>query len=112
MMRAIAPYINQKALIDIYYTFFYPNLLYGLEFWGHGNKKDLKRVLIKQKASLRVILKLKPNAHVTTYFEKLKIMPVDMLFKYSISKMLLKTFSPGTLKNFLNRTIIIRDQTN
>ena len=100
MMRAIAPYLDQKALTDIYYTFFYPHLLYGLEFWGHGNKTDLKRVLIIQKASLRVILKLKPNAHVTTYFEKLKIMPVDMLFKYSVLKMLLKTFSPEKLEEF------------
>ena len=66
MMRAIAPYLDQKALIDICYTFFYPYLLYGLEFW------DLKRVLIIQKASLRVVLKLKPNSHVTTYFKKLK----------------------------------------
>ena len=69
MMRAIAPYLDQKTLIDIYYTFFYPHLLYGLEFRGHGNKTDLKRVLITQKASLRVILKIKPNSHVTTYLK-------------------------------------------
>ena len=78
--------LRPKALIDIHYTFFYAHLLYGLEYWWHGNKTDLKRVLIIQKASLRVILKLKPNSHVTTYFKKLKIMPVDMLFKYSILK--------------------------
>ena len=39
MMRAIAPYLDQKALIDICYTFFYPYLLYGLEFYGHGKKQ-------------------------------------------------------------------------
>ena len=100
MMRAIAPYLDQKAPIDIFYTFFYPHLLYGLEFWGHGNKTDLKRALIIQKASLRVIPKLKPNSHVTTYFKKLKIMLVYMLFKYSILKMLLKTLNPEKLEEF------------
>ena len=102
MMRAIAPYLGQKALIDIYYTFFYSHLLYGLEFLGHGNKTDLKRVLDIEKASLRVTLKLKPNSHVTTYFKTLKIMPVDMLFKYyNILKILLKTLSPEKLEEFL-----------
>ena len=81
----------------------YPDLLYGLEseFWGYGNKTDPKRVLILQKASLRVILILKPNSHVTTYFKKLKSMPVDMLFKYPVLKMVLKTLSPEKLKEFL-----------
>ena len=36
----------------------------------------------------------------TTYFKKLKIMPVDMLFKYSILKMLLKTLNPEKLEEF------------
>ena len=40
MMRAIAPYLDQKALIDIYYTFFYPHLFYGLE---HGWANFLDR---------------------------------------------------------------------
>ena len=89
MMHAIAQYLDRKALIDIGYSFFYPHLLYGLEFWGHGNKTDLKRVLIIQKAS-RSHTKTKTKfPFVTTYFKKLKIMPVDMLFKYYILKMLL-----------------------
>ena len=99
-MRAIASYLDKKALIGIYYTFFYSHLLYGLNFWGHGNKTDLKPVLIIQKASLRVILKLKPRFHVRTYFKKLKIRPVDMIFKYSILKMLWTTLSPEKLEEF------------
>ena len=93
MMRAIRPYFDQKTMIDLYYSFFYPHMLYGIEFWGHASDTDLKRVLTIQKATVRVILNKKPREHVTSFFKILKIMPVKMLFKFCTLKLLLKTFS-------------------
>ena len=59
------------------------------------------------KTSLRVILKLKPNSlchnlfYLCTYlFKLLKIMPLDLLFKYYILNLLLKTHSPEKLEEF------------
>ena len=35
-MRSIRLYIDIHTMINIYYTFFYPHLIYGVEFYGHA----------------------------------------------------------------------------
>ena len=93
MMRAIRPYLDVKTMVQIYYSFIYPHLLYGIEFLGHACNTDLQRVFTLQKACLRVILKIKPRDHVTSNFKTLKIMPIKMLANYCILKHLLKNYS-------------------
>lgn len=34
MMRAIRPYLDKSTMVNIYYTFFYPHIIYGIEFLG------------------------------------------------------------------------------
>ena len=68
MMRAARPYFDKKTMIDLYYSFFYPHLLYGIGFLGHATDTDLKRVFTLQKACLRVILNKKTREHVTSFF--------------------------------------------
>ena len=99
MMRAIRPYLNQKIMIEIYYSFFYPHLLYGIEFYGHACKTDINKILLLQKACLRIILNLKARDHVTSNFKKLKIMPIDMLFEFRTLKLLLRNYSVVQLNN-------------
>ena len=42
----------------------------------------LHQIYLRRKAALRIILKIQPWGHATTYFKELQIMPIDMLFKY------------------------------
>ena len=98
IMRSVRRYLDDKMLTDFYYTFFYPHLIYGLEFWGHAGKTELNRILILQKAALRIIMKYKPNEHISSHFEKLKIMPIDMLFKYRFLILFLKTHSSDDIE--------------
>mgnify|MGYP001804097549 FL=1 len=81
-MRCARPYLDQKTMISLYYAFFYPHLIYGIEFYGHAADCHLNQIYLLQKAALRIILKIHPRGHVTTYFKELRIMPIDMLFKY------------------------------
>ena len=93
-MRVVRPYFDKKkTMIELYYSFFYPHLLYGIEFWGHASENDLKRVIVLQKACVRVILKKKTRDHVSTLFKTLNIMPLNMLFQYCSLKLFLRTFS-------------------
>lgn len=87
MMRAILGYFDVQSMIDIYYTLFYPHVLSGIEFWGHGNTTDLNRILMIQKATLYIVLKLKPLDHVTSYFETPQIRPLKILFEYHTLKL-------------------------
>ena len=77
-------------MTNLYYTFFYPHLIYGIEFWGHAAQCDLNQIMLLQKAALRVILKIHARNHVTSNFQRLKIMPVSMLFEYQYVLLFLK----------------------
>ena len=69
-------------MIDIYYSFVYPHLIYGVEFWGHAPDYALEQILICQKKALRIICLQPPNSTISLEFKNLKIMPIDMLFKF------------------------------
>ena len=81
LMRSIRP-LDRKTSINIYYTFFCPHLIYGIEFWGQAADRHLNKIYILQKSALRIILKIPPRGHVLSKFNVLKIMPVKMLFEY------------------------------
>ena len=69
-------------MIDSYYSFVYPHLIYGVEFWGHAPDYALEQMLICQKKALRIICLQPPNSTISFAFKNLKIMPVDILFKF------------------------------
>jgi hypothetical protein len=98
MMRHVRKYFDTKTMTDLYYTFFYPHLIYGLEFWGHAGSLELDRILLLQKRVLRIILKLKPNESVINKFITLKIMPIKMLFEFRYLLHFVKSFSCSEIK--------------
>ena len=78
LMHAVRSYLDEKMMVNIYYSFFYPHhLIYGLEFWGHAADCFLDEVYLLQKTALRIILKIPPRGHVNSQF-----MAIKMLFKY------------------------------
>ena len=89
-------------MVELYYAFLYPHILYWKEFWGHACDCDIKHLVVLQKASVRTILNIKPRDHVTSYFKDLKIMPTKMLFEYFTLK-LLTTFSDQFLLTFVSK---------
>ena len=82
MFRHLTKFLDVNTMINLYYTFLYPHLLYGLEFWGSASSSHLNRVLVCQKKALRVIYKCPPNSSVSHKFKESKIMPISMLYKY------------------------------
>ena len=36
LMRRVRPYLDITSMIAIYYTFFYPHLIYGVEIYGNA----------------------------------------------------------------------------
>ena len=73
MMRAVQPYFDEKTMKDLYNAYFYPHLLYGIEFWGRASGTDPKRVIVVQKACLRVTLKKKPGDHILLISKHFKL---------------------------------------
>ena len=78
-----------------------PNSIYGIEFWGHSSKTNLRPIKVLQKAALRVIVGDKPGKHVTSHFTKLKIISLKMLFNYRLLKLFLKTYEKDEIDNMV-----------
>ena len=71
LMRTIRQFLDVPTMTNLYYTFFHPHLIYGIEFWGHTAQCDLNQIMLLQKAVLRDILKIPPRNHVTSNFQRL-----------------------------------------
>ena len=82
LLRCARQFLDEKTMVSLYYAYFYPHLIYGIEFYGHAANCHLNQIYLLQKSALRIILRIPPGNHVTTNFKQLKIMPIDMLFKY------------------------------
>ena len=54
MFRHLTKILDLKTMINLYYSFIYPHLIYGVEFWGHAGDNLLNRLLICQKKALRI----------------------------------------------------------
>ena len=72
-------------MVRLYYAYFYPHLIiiYGIEFYVHNANCRLNQIYLRKTSVLRIILKIRRGDHVTTHLEQLKIMPIDMLSKYT-----------------------------
>ena len=48
-------YLDQQTLLNLYYTFVYPYLIYSLEIWGNACNVYLDSLIKLQKKCLRII---------------------------------------------------------
>ena len=69
-------------MINIYYTFFYPHVIYRFEFYAQAANCHLNQIYLLQKSALRVILAIRPRNHVSLYVSEFQIIPIDLIFKY------------------------------
>ena len=72
MMRYLRKFLNQKTMVNLYYSFIFPHLIYGVEFWGHAPDYALKQILICQKKVLRIICCRPRNSSITNEFKNYK----------------------------------------
>ena len=63
-----------------------PYLTYGIILWGPTYRCHLKQVSILQKKAIRCINKLYYNAHTEPLFIRNKILKLDDLYKFELSK--------------------------
>ena len=72
--------------MSLYYTVVQPYLTYGIILWGSTYQCHLKQVSILQKKAIRCINKLYYNAHTEPLFIRNKILKLDDLYKFELSK--------------------------
>lgn len=55
MMHHVSGFLDQKTMVNIYYTFFYSHTIYGIEFYGHIRSTELNEILTVQKKHYKLL---------------------------------------------------------
>ena len=75
LMKA-RPSLTRKCLLDLYYSFAYPYLIYCIELWGHASDRLLHPLFLVQKKIVRIITVSASLAHTAPIFQKLRLLPL------------------------------------
>ena len=87
-----------------------PHLTYGITLWGPTYRYHLKQVSILQKKAIRCINKLYYNAHTEPFFIRNKILKLDDLYTFELSKFMfdcIKGLLPTQILEYLTTNAII-----
>ena len=81
-------YLNQKNLINLYYVFFYSQILYGILGWGCASQTRKRPIQILQNKVLRIISKTswKDKIMNNTLYYKYKFLKIDDIYNYEVGK--------------------------
>ena len=67
-------YVNTNILTQLYYSFIFPFLTYGLITWGNTYQSTLKPIVTLQKKALRIMSFAKYDEYTSPLFKKLNIL--------------------------------------
>jgi len=96
--------VNKKTLINWYYTFRYPFIIYCNIVWGRAPKIFLPKIHILQKQIIRIISHAELRSHTYILFKAHQIMTIDQLNKY-VTCILMYKHNKGILPNIFNDKI-------
>jgi hypothetical protein len=96
---------NKKTLVNLYYAFVYPYLIYGNVVWGKAGKTILWPIFRLQKIIIRMINNISSRTRSTPFFTQLRILKLEeihtlligiFMFKYKTKSL------PNIFDNFFN----------
>ena len=83
MMKA-RKYFDQKTLLNLYYTFIYPYIVYCNHIWGQTYDKYIEKVSVLQRRVIRIIAGVNRRTNTDIYYEKCQILYVKHINMYVI----------------------------
>ena len=94
-------YLSKKSLVNLYHSYIYPYLIFGIESWGNAAHCHLDPIFILQKIFIRIITFSDHNAHTGLIFNRLNILPLYELIQNRIGIMMYK-IANGMLSLVMN----------
>ena len=86
----VQKYLDQQTLHNLYYTFVYPYLIYGVEIWGNACNVYLDPLVKLQKKCLRIITFSSYLEHTEPLFHNLEILNFKQLVIHRIAMLMFK----------------------
>ena len=88
-------YVPRKILIDLYYSLFYPHLIYCNILWGGTFDTHLQKIYVMQKKCIRIIAGAPFNSHTGPLFKSFNILNIFDIYKFSVCKHMFKELKLG-----------------
>ena len=101
MLSKIRHFVNFNTLKSIYHAILESHLNYSLTVWAQ-NANSIKRLLVLQKKSLRIMHFLKRNAHTSNLFKNLNILKLPDKVSLENCILICKYFNQSLPKSFEN----------
>ena len=83
-------YLDKKTLKQLYYSFVYPYLIYGIEIWGNASNIHLDPIIILQKRCIRIITFSHYLESTIPLFRTLEILNLKQIVIHRIMLMMYK----------------------
>ena len=84
ILSKLRHYVTSNVLIQLYYSFIYPYLIYGIPVWGNTYASTLKPLFILQKRTIRLITFSKFDEHTSPLFKQLGILKLpDIVYLHN-----------------------------
>ena len=104
-LRQVKHILPPSALKTLYYSLFHCHLTYAIEIWSCAPLSQLKPLITKQKAAIRIIANKPYNSHTEPLFKSLSILPLTDLINLSNLKLFHSYFYSYTPSAFSNTWI-------
>jgi len=107
IMYKLRYFVSDNILKNIYYSLFYSHLVYAIHVWGSACTTEINKILVLQKRAVRVITNNNifpivpgPLYPTNRLFYNLKILKVEDVFKFQVSKFIFNCLNLITPRNF------------
>ena len=99
-------YFNNKTLLQLYYSFIYPYLIYCNIIWGNANQTTLWPLYRLQKIAIRIISNTRRRNSTKQFCNKNRIIRLPEIYSYSVSIFMFKythNMLPTSLNNLFEK---------
>ena len=83
-------FLEKRDLLNLYYSYIYPYLIYCIEIWGCAAKSHMNPLYLTQKKIIRIITFSHYISHTQPLFQDLSILPLEKLVLYRIALIMYK----------------------
>ena len=90
IISKIRHYVKRKTFINLYYSFEYPHLVYGVIICGNAGESALRKIEVVQNRILRLITFTQPKDHlrVNTLYKKLGILKIQDIYTKEVRRLM------------------------
>ena len=102
IFSTIRHYTNKQTLINLYYSFVYPHLKYGVLAWGSANKTSLKKLQIMQNKIIRMMnfKHLPDRVKMCTLYKSMNILLINDVYELETAKFMHSFYHRMLPENF------------